>query len=77
MGDNASNNDGETIAGLSLALGTELSGEHRIRCGGHTQQIVVKVVIYGQGVSQLEAKLAQAAPRDQFELFRKQGVVGK
>jgi len=39
--------------------------------------LVVKAAIYGSGVSKFEADLQKAAPKDQFELFRKHGVVGK
>jgi hypothetical protein len=38
---------------------------------------VVKAIIYGKSVSKFEEELARAAPRSQFELFRKRGVVGR
>lgn len=51
--------------------------DNRIRCAGHMINLVVKAAIYGSGVSKFEADLQKAAPKDQFELFRKHGVVGK
>jgi hypothetical protein len=48
-----------------------------VRCAGHIINLVVKAIIYGQGVSEFEQDLAQAGPREQFKLFRKRGVVGR
>lgn len=77
VGDNATNNDNELIKGLNEHLGSNLTMDNRIRCAGHMINLVVKAAIYGSGVSKFEADLQKAAPKDQFELFRKHGVVGK
>jgi hypothetical protein len=77
VADNASNNDNETISSLAGHLGIPLTSEHRVRCGGHIIQLVVKAVIYGKGISTFEAELARAAPQDQFDIYRQHGVVGK
>jgi len=55
----------------------DLTEEHRIRCAAHIIQIIVKAVIYGRGLSKFELSLSQAAPQEQFEMFRQQGVVGR
>jgi hypothetical protein len=69
VADNAANNNRETMAELSTLLGQDLDEQHRIRCAGHTIQLVVKAVIYGKGVSKFEQQLARAAPQEQFELY--------
>jgi hypothetical protein len=70
VGDNATHNDGELIRSLNLH-------PNRIRCAGHVINLVVKGTIYGKGVSGWEERLAEAAPHEQFELWRRLGVVGK
>ena len=77
VGDNASNNDNGLIGGLSQSLGLELSMDVRVRCVGHIINLIVKAALYGEDASTFEKELEQAAPRDQFQLFRKFGVVGK
>ena len=77
VSDNASSNNGEFIKGLNLSPHLELGPQHRIRCGGHIINLVVKATIYGTGVNKFEKQLAQAAPIEQFQLFRRFGVVGK
>lgn len=77
VGDNATSNDGALIAALDEHPELSVNEEHRIRCTGHIINLVVKAVLYGDGVSQWEQQLLQTAPRDQFQLFRKQGVVGR
>lgn len=77
VGDNASNNDAKLIAGLNSACGLNLTSSYRIRCAGHIINLVVKAIIYGKGVNRFELDLAAAAPQQQFEMFRKKGVVGK
>jgi hypothetical protein len=77
VGDNASNNDSETIAGLNLHSNVNINPDHRIRCAGHIINLIVKATIYGKGVSKFEEALAAATPIDQFKLHRQFGVVGK
>ena len=78
VGDNATNNDSALISSLQefASLGID-PDKHRIRCAGHIINLVVKAFIYGKGVSKFELELSRAAPREQFELYRKRGIVGK
>jgi hypothetical protein len=71
VGDNASSNHSTLIRGLGL------EPYHRIRCAGHTINLVVKATLYGNGVSKFEEDLAKAAPLEQFKLYRSRGVIGK
>jgi hypothetical protein len=77
VGDNATNNDTALITGLNEHPAIELDPHQRIRCAGHIINLVVKATIYGKGVSKFEEQLAAAAPKDQFELWRKKGLVGR
>lgn len=77
VGDNASNNDSTFITAINRELGIELSQENRIRCAGHIINLVVKAIIYGDGVSKFEAELADAPPKKQFTIFRTRGVIGR
>ena len=77
VADNATNNDSETLNNLGDLIDMDLTEEHRIRCAAHIIQIIVKAVIYGRGLSKFELSLSQAAPQEQFEMFRQQGVVGR
>ena len=76
MGDNATSNDSKFIEGLNISPQINFGPEHRIRCAGHIINLVVKATIYRSGVSKFE-ELAKAALIEQFELFRRDGVVGK
>jgi hypothetical protein len=77
VGNNATSNDGELIKNLHLHPNINITADNRIRCAGHIINLVVKATIYGKGVSDWEEQLAEAAPREQFELWRRLGVVGK
>ena len=77
VGDNASNNDSTFINALNRELNLNLIEERRIRCAGYIINLVVKAIIYGNGVSQLERDLAKAPPKTQFSIFRKHSIVGK
>jgi hypothetical protein len=77
VADNASNNDKQLIEYINANTSLDLSSSNRIRCAGHTIQIVVKSVLYGDNISQWERELSNAAPQDQFKLYRRHGVVGK
>ena len=77
VSDNATCNDSKLIAGLTQSPVLNLGTEHRIRCAGHIINLIVEATLYGEGVSQFEEDLAQAAPIEQFRLYRKHGVVGK
>lgn len=77
VGDNATNNDNGLIGGLNEVLDLNLSMDDRVRCAGHIINLIVKASLYGTGAAQFEKELEQAAPKEQFELYRKYGVVGK
>jgi hypothetical protein len=77
IGDNATSNDSELIKGLNEHTNISLQSHHQLRCAGHIINLIVKATIYGKGVGRWEEELAAAAPIDQFELWRKLGVVGK
>ena len=48
-----------------------------MRCVGHIINLIVKAIIYSIGVGKFKEEFKKAAPRDQFELYRKHKVVGK
>lgn len=77
VGDNASNNDSTLIAALNKILGLELTEENRIRCAAHIINLISKAIIYGEGVTEFERRLAEAPAKAQFKLFRKRGIVGR
>ena len=77
VSDNARNNDNKFIKAINKYSDHLILGQqHRIRCTGHIINLVVKATLFGQ-VSKFEETLANAAPKEQFDLWRKQGVVGK
>jgi hypothetical protein len=51
--------------------------DNRVRCTGHIINLIIKASLYGENASKFEKEVEQAAPRDQFELYRKYGIVGK
>ena len=71
VSDNPSSNDSTLIKGLGL------EPHHRIRCAGHTINLVVKATLYGNGVCKFEEDLAKAAPLEQFKSYRSRGVISK
>lgn len=77
VSDNAGSNDSTLIAGANEHPNITIDLRHRVRCAGHIINLIVKATIYGKGVSRWEEQLAATAPRAQFQLFRKIGVVGR
>ena len=77
VGDNATSNDNQFIEGLNESSQINFASENRIRCAGHIINLIVKAMIYGSGVSKFEEELSHAAPMNQFQLFRRYGVIGK
>jgi hypothetical protein len=77
VGDNGTSNDSELIKSLNLHPNIDISSQHRVRCAGHIINLVVKATIYGDGVSKWEEQLAAAALKEQFQMFRRLGVVGR
>jgi hypothetical protein len=75
MMDNAPSND-RCIAVLSKKYPT-VASQCRLRCIGHILNIIVKALLFGQGVSKLEQKLCGASDDERFEIWRKQSFIGK
>jgi hypothetical protein len=73
--DNASNNDTciQEIAKQYPAI----KQQSRLRCVGHMLNLIVKALLFGQGVSKLERQLRGASDDERFEIWRKQSFVGK
>ncbi|XP_073287623.1 putative transcriptional regulator tpeD, partial [Primulina huaijiensis] len=75
--DNAGNNDTaiRELAALGLPIEEE---ETRMRCLGHTINLVVKAILFGEGMAAWEDKLRRVGDEDVFHLWREQaGVIGK
>ena len=73
--DNAGNND-TTIDHLKV-LGVDIGRESRLCCAGHIINLICKVLILEQGVSQFEWELCGASDQEIFELWQKHEVIGK
>lgn len=73
--DNASSNDTciEELAKQYPAI----TKQSRLRCVGHILNLIVKALLFGQGVSKLEKELCGASDDERFEIWRKQSVIGK
>lgn len=74
--DNASNND-TYIDTVALKIKHVKKLEHRLRCLGHVINLVVKATIFGEGLSKLQKDLAGASDNEDFDIWRKQGGIGK
>ena len=75
MMDNASNND-TCMHQLAKRYST-VTPQSRLRCVGHMLNLIVKALLFGQGVSNLEKQLRGASEEERFEIWRKQSFVGK
>lgn len=75
MMDNASSND-TCIQELSKQY-PAIHPQSRLRCVGHMLNLIVKALLFGQGVSKLEQQLRGASDEERFEIWRKQSFVGK
>lgn len=75
MMDNAANND-TCIQELAKQYPT-IKRESRLRCVGHMLNIIVKALLFGQGVSKLEQQLRGASDDERFEIWRKHSCIGK
>lgn len=73
--DNAKNND-TALQMLSTTLTIDPT-KQRLRCAGHIINLVVKAILFGEGVSKFERALAGAGDDEQFDLWRKRGPIGK
>jgi hAT family C-terminal dimerisation region len=77
MADNASNNSGTFISKMQRLTGVNFHESRRLRCAGHIINLVVKAIIYGEGVSHFEREDLGLSEKSLFDEFRKLGVVGK
>ena len=75
MMDNAGNND-TCIEELSKQYPT-ITEQSRLRCVGHILNLIVKALLFGQGVRKLEKELCGASDDEQFEIWRKHSFIGK
>ena len=75
MMDNASNND-TCIEELAKQYPT-ITKQSRLRCIGHILNLIVKALLFGEGVSKLEKELCGASDDERFEIWRKQSFIGK
>jgi hypothetical protein len=75
MMDNATSND-VCIQELAEQYPT-IRRENRLRCVGHMLNLIVKALLFGQGVSKLEKQLGAASDDERFEIWRKQSCIGK
>ena len=73
--DNADNNDTclEALAS-EFKLNTP---EVRLRCQGHSINLVVKALLYGEGVSKFQKELSEASDEKVSQLWRSKGAIGK
>ncbi|KJZ68356.1 hypothetical protein HIM_12251 [Hirsutella minnesotensis 3608] len=75
MMDNASSND-TCIQELAKRYPV-INSQSRLRCVGHMLNLIVKALLFGQGVGKLEKQLRGASEEERFEIWRKQSFVGK
>lgn len=76
MMDNASNND-TLITALNVEVAA-VSSEQRQRCGCYIINLVVKEILYGEGVSEgNEAIIRCCSDFEAFELWSKFGALGR
>lgn len=75
MIDNAKNNR-TTVAELAKRYPT-VKASSQLRCCGHILNLIVKALLFGKGVSNLERKLCGASDEDKFDTWRKHSFIGK
>ena len=79
--DNATSNDTTLDALLeelpSLNLTPLDLTEKRLRCFGHIINLVVKALLFGTNLSAFEKDLDRASDHEAFDLWRKQGAIGR
>lgn len=73
--DNAGNND-TCLEALAEHFQIDVA-EQRMRCFGHVVNLVVKALLFGEGLSKHQKELDGASEHDKLEIWRKQGAVGK
>ncbi|KJZ68349.1 hypothetical protein HIM_12258 [Hirsutella minnesotensis 3608] len=75
MTDNASSND-TCIRELARRYSV-IKPKSRLRCVGHMLNLIVKALLFGQGVGKLEKQLCGASDEERFEIWRKHSFIGK
>ena len=73
--DNAGNND-TMIEAIAREL-PEVTKRSRLRCSGHILNLIVKSILYGQGISSFAREIVGCSDKETFELWRRFGAIGK
>lgn len=73
--DNAANND-TALRALSQRFVIE-EHEQRLRCFGHVVNIVVKALLFGEGLTRFTEDLKDASDFHAFKIWRSKGAIGK
>lgn len=74
--DNASNNK-TAIEAIAAQLPTVDPQEQQLRCLGHVLNLVVRAILFGNGLSATQKELAGANDKEEFEIWRRHGSIGK
>ncbi len=75
MMDNAGDND-TCIETLAQFFDIDQK-KQRLRCIGHIINLIVKAILFGDGVSKLQRQLCGASDDDTFKIWNKKGPIGK
>lgn len=73
--DNASNND-TMMAALSRQI-PSINSQQRLRCAGHIINLVVKAILYGDGITEFNKSIIGCSDSEAFKLWRRFGAIGK
>jgi hypothetical protein len=73
--DNASNNNACMEHLMLLVPG--LSDQARLRCLGHIINLVVKAIIFGEGITDFERRVLGCSNKDHYKLWRGLSAIGK
>jgi hypothetical protein len=73
--DNAANND-TALRALSQHFVIE-EHEQRLRCFGHVVNLVVKALLFGEGLTRFTKELKDASDFHDFRIRRNKGAIGK
>lgn len=73
--DNATNND-TAVEILAQEFGLD-PAQCRLRCWGHTVNLVVKALLFGEGLTAFQKELSDAGDDESFDIWRRQHAIGK
>ena len=73
--DNASNND-TMITALSRQVPT-INSQHHLRCAGHIINLIVKAILYGNGITDFNKNIIGCSDAEAFELWQRFGAISK